>query len=693
MSQFRFLILALALVATPRLSQLTSLNLSRDLVRLGIASTNLIPNQPMLDAGPLWTRAIQYAKANGVREVTVDPGAYYFLSLQFSDRHVSLAQTNNLTIDFQGSDLFLARSQHIGLALSQCTNTVLQNFTIDFLELPFTQLRVLSANAAQRTVEFEVLPGWFHPSAFNVPKNPSGLEEAVYAFIFRDGSPAPGLTRMKLQRPFVGSSFTIVNENVPWGTAEVLARIQPGDTAVLTARGAGPPVFADKCDGLTLRNIKVFSSGVVGLSVSNSQRTLIERVYVMPKPGTDRLISTNADGITVSQPGDGTTIRLCRAIRTLDDGFSPHSLVYGTVQSRVNSRRLQIQRQHTIGFPNGVPVTFQARDGQVLGSAIVVSQTPAPTQAPTFQQTVVVDFDRDLPELPVGAVFYSSDPSQRGSNTMLERSTVQNQVFARGITLWGLMNSTIRGNYVLNSHMAAILGTHRLMSEDWMSPPLENVTLVNNVIDGAITYGWGVLAKMAAIELLGQQSNSQPMLVSPHKNIQLSNNFIAESARSAIRIENVTGGAATNNVLLNPNTNPLIDGYQQDTFPSYQNEFRMPMVIKTSQAIMTANNNVEKSPARISITDGVSRRLVAYAPGGQVLLSAANIGTLSDPTVTLTDADGSTFSLAIQTKTTDSLKVQLPAAALGGAVITVMSGGTVLRGTLFLDALENVPLL
>jgi hypothetical protein len=119
----------------------------------------------------------------------------------------------------------------------------------------------------------------------------------------------------------------------------------------------------------------------------------------------------------------------------------------------------------------------------------------------------------------------------------------------------------------------------------------------------------------------------------------------------------------------------------------------MPMVIKTSQAIMTANNNVEKSPARISITDGVSRRLVAYAPGGQVLLSAANIGTLSDPTVTLTDADGSTFSLAIQTKTTDSLKVQLPAAALGGAVITVMSGGTVLRGTLFLDALENVPLL
>jgi hypothetical protein len=529
---------------------------------------------------------------------------------------------------------------------------------------------------------------------FNTPKNSSGLEEAVYAFIFRNGSPAPGLTRMKAQRPFTGNSFTIVDENVPWSTSDVLARIQPGDTAVLTARGAGPPIVADNCDGLTLRNIKIFSSGIGGLSVSNSRRTLIERVYVMPKPGTDRLISTNADGITVSQPGDGTTIRLCRAIRTLDDGFSPHSLVYGTVQSRVNSRRLQIQRQHTIGFPNGVPVTFQARDGQILGSAIVVSQNPAPTQAPTFQQTVVVDFDRDLLELPVGAVFYSSDPSQRGSNTVLERSTVQDQVFARGITLWGLMNSTIRGNYITNSHMAAILGTHRLMSDDWMSPPLENVTLVNNVIDGAITYGWGVLAKMAAIELLGQQSNSQPMLVSPHKNIQISNNVIAESARSAIRIENVNGGTTTNNILLNPNTNPLIDGYWQDTFPSYQNEFRMPVVIKTSQAVMTANNAVEKGLVRISISDSVSRRLVAYAPGSQVLLSAANIGNLTDPTVTLMDADGNTFALALQTKTMDSLKVQLPAAAaLGGAVITVTSGGTVLRGTLFLDNMENLPVV
>jgi hypothetical protein len=184
------------------------------------------------------------------------------------------------------------------------------------------------------------------------------------------------------------------------------------------------------------------------------------------------------------------------------------------------------------------------------------------------------------------------------------------------------------------------------------------------------------------------------MLVSPHKNIQISNNVIAESARSAIRIENVNGGTTTNNILLNPNTNPLIDGYWQDTFPSYQNEFRMPLVIKTSQAITTTNNSVEKNPVPISISDSVSRRLAAYAPGSQVLLTAANIGTLTDPTVILTDADGSTFSLAIQTKTMDSLRVQLPAAAaLGGAIITVTGGGNVLRGTLFLDNVENIPVV
>ena len=58
-----------------------TLNLSTDLKTLGIASSNMVPNQPTLDSGPLFEKAIKYAVANKVTSVLANPGAYYFLSI------------------------------------------------------------------------------------------------------------------------------------------------------------------------------------------------------------------------------------------------------------------------------------------------------------------------------------------------------------------------------------------------------------------------------------------------------------------------------------------------------------------------------------------------------------------------------------------------------------------------------------
>lgn len=686
--------LALLCTAVPGAGADVPLNLSRDLVPLGVSATNMLPNQPTLDAGPLLVRGIEYAKSKGMTAVTVDPGAYFFLSLQSTDRHVLVSRANNMTIDFQGADLFLARSQYLGLTFVQCTNTVVQNFTLDYLQLPSTQLRVLAVDSTLRRVQFQPSPGWPDPSLFNTVTTPFNSLE-VYLFFFRNGQPAPGLTRFKLQRPVTGDRFGIVNENFPWDTNQVLAGIQPGDTAVVTARGLGPALLIDSSDQFTLRNVKVFSSHSVAVSLRDSTRSLLERVAVMPRPGTDRLISANADGITLDR-GNNNTVRLCRSIRTLDDGFSPHALVYGTVQSKTSSRHLKIVRQFADPFPNGTPVVFQSRvDGQILASATVLSQTPPPTQAPVAQGVVDVDFDRDLPDTLTGAVFYSSDPSQRADNTVLERNTVQDLIFARGISLWGLVNASVRGNYLRGTHMASIFATQKLITGDWMSPPLENLSLVNNVIDGAITNaGRGVLEKMAAIELLCQKSDSQPMTVSPHKNITIRNNFVAESARSGIRVENVTGATVSDNLLVNVNTNPSIDGYFQDTFEPYRTEFRAPLVVKTSQGVTTASNVIQSGAPRLSVTDTLLRRLYAYAPGSKVLLNAVSIGSLDGATVMLTDADGSVFVLPVETRTATALTVSLPAtAALGGAVITVSSGTTLWRGTLFLDTQDNLPVM
>src|SRR5688572_4204030 len=95
-----FLIVATVAVMPSRAAG--TLNLSRDLVALGIADQNLVPNQPSLDARPLFSAALSYATSHGISVMTVDPGNYYFLTPipSATDRYTSLFQVSDLTIDW-----------------------------------------------------------------------------------------------------------------------------------------------------------------------------------------------------------------------------------------------------------------------------------------------------------------------------------------------------------------------------------------------------------------------------------------------------------------------------------------------------------------------------------------------------------------------------------------------------------------
>ena len=92
------------------------------------------------------------------------------------------------------------------------------------------------------------------------------------------------------------------------------------------------------------------------------------------------------------------------------------------------------------------------------------------------------------------------------------------------------------------------------------------------------------------------------------------------------------------------------------------------------------------------VTDTQYRELAAYAPGGTMRLNAYGLGGLPNPTVMLTDADGVSTPVTIQSTSTHALDVQVPAgAALGGAYLILTSGATKYFGTLFIDSQDNIP--
>jgi hypothetical protein len=667
----------------------TTLNMSRDLVRLGIGSANMTPNQPSLDSGPLFNNAVQYAQTNQIGKVVADPGAYYLAS-SVPGAAVNLYQVDNMTIDLQGADLYVTNPLSSAIGLANSTNTILQNFTIDHNPPSFTQVDVVSVDPLKAQVGFTAQPGWQDPNTFNNVVQSAGGTVEVH--IFRNGQPAPGLARLWAQIPISGNTITIFDPT-GFGTASVLALIRPGDVAVLAMRTGGALLVVNGCTGCSIRNITTYSNKGAGVNVGNSQSTVLERVYAIPRPGTDSLVSNF--GIILSASGvSNNTVRLSRAIRTLDDGLSFVVFVDGVVQSQPSGRTLVIQEitgSNLPGIiePDGSTVAFEVSDGTILATAVTTSHIAAPTVTSPYQ--VTFNFDRDLPRNLVGTMMFSTNPNWRGANTVMERNAVEEQsVCCRGVSIWGLMNSVFRGNYVYRSAMTGVQLYQHLIAGDWVVPPVVNLSVSHNVIDDTnrvhdnfFTYEAGGIETFA--------ESAQVMTASPHQEIAIGGNFIADPKRSAVWVLNTNGGSVNGNYFLNPNN--YSDAARLPP-PLNADADHQPVAVHISQNVSASNNTVDQTSGRIFVTGTQYNELAAYAPGSVIKLNAYNLGGLANPSVTLTDADGATTPVLIEDTADHALDVRIPAGAgLGGAYLTATSGDTTYFGTLFLDSQDNLPAL
>jgi len=156
----------------------------------------MTPDTPALDSRPLFQAGVVYANAHSIPLVTLDPGAYYLLtefpfanSLGFLPEYLNFTNLDNLTIDLAGSDIYFKFGTETAIVCNNRQNTIFQNFTLDPMQLPFTQAQVTSVNAVANQIAYSVLPNWEPPTDFNTPRNPAGAAEPLYAFVFRNGKP------------------------------------------------------------------------------------------------------------------------------------------------------------------------------------------------------------------------------------------------------------------------------------------------------------------------------------------------------------------------------------------------------------------------------------------------------------------------------------------------------------------------
>jgi len=145
----------------------STVNLSRDLVRLGIASQNLTPDDSNLDARPLFQAALRYAAQHHTSLITLDHGSYYFLTPENPETYLVFLGLSDLRVDMAASNIYFTDPFLQGFLVSNCKRVALTNFEADLLHLPYTHVQLKSADPQQRTLAYTALPDWANPTTFN----------------------------------------------------------------------------------------------------------------------------------------------------------------------------------------------------------------------------------------------------------------------------------------------------------------------------------------------------------------------------------------------------------------------------------------------------------------------------------------------------------------------------------------------
>jgi uncharacterized protein (TIGR03437 family) len=677
----RTCLLGFALLLGTAVHAQSVINMSHDLVARGIAGSNMAPDAPAQDSGPLLSAAIAYAQANSVKTLIADRGSYYFLSLANRQAHVLINQAVNLTIDFQNSDLYFKTSHRSAIWCAGCTGLTLQNFTVDYLALPFTQVTVVSVDTNQRTITYQPTPGYPLPTDFNVPRTPDGSDD-LELFVFRNGVPIPETGRIPVTGPADPKFITLTKTSDPWATPAALSAIKPGDVVVYTDRGGPHAIHFDTTTNCSVRNVSIYASGSMGLTLPNSSGFVLDHVQVIPRPGTTRLISTNADGLHATFAGANNTFSNNIVRRTCDDALAFDAPYAATVSQASSGTVVSVQRYTSQTFPPGATVAFLDISTQaIVGTARIVSETP-PYGQQTFTdgEAVSLVLDQPVAGLKQGFGMINMDPAQHGGGSVMVNNLVQDGVYSRGIWLAGVTNVSVHDNFVQRTSKTGIFV--QAQGKGSLEGPSSNLSIKNNVVDQAIAYGGpsiGPIVTAASIHVVAENDQASQVSASPMTNIVVTGNRVTNSPRTAIRLENVNGGEITNNVVqgygVAPTTNVYIIPACCETLAQYQSDFKSPVLTTATQAV-TVSGNVTADASLLIANGSTASYSPKAAPASLALAYGSNLKGATS--VTVTDSAGVTRDAAILFAGDQQVNYRLPdVLASGVATVTIgtHSGG------------------
>lgn len=251
--------------------------------------------------------AIASAKAQRAKTLIFPHGTYRLMP--DSGIAIYLGGLTDLEIDGRGSSLIMAKDARC-ISIEKSSAVSIHDFSIDYQPLPFVQGTVTASGLAWFSLALD--------SGFEMP----AASMTVLAFGSYDRA-----TRVLTKPPLESYGDVLSLDSIGPSTVKAVLKrpiiVPQGTVLVIRFKGTHNAVGINYSENINVRALKIFSSYSSALNATKSKNLLIEDTLIGFPDKSNRLLSSNSDGMDFYNCGGGSlSIRGCTLEGMGDDGVN-----------------------------------------------------------------------------------------------------------------------------------------------------------------------------------------------------------------------------------------------------------------------------------------------------------------------------------------------------------------------------------
>ena len=493
---------------------------------------------PFPASSPDFGEIVRQAAASGKKTISLEKGVY---RLELPDGEpLVLEGLDGICVDGNGSEIITDKASQ-AIQVTNCSNLVLKNFSIDCAELPFTQGEIVGMDKEKRMWwDVRIMDGYpvkqlfseipdrvqiFDPTSLELRKNLYSYWRSTFASVEYRGDNVFRFTKKKFNPDS--------NEQV-------------GDFLTMTisaGKNTRPhSIVLYRSKNIRLENITVWSGNCFGFFEDQCESNsyygcVIDRKPYDPELPFPRLRAINADAFHSKSAVRGPVVENCVFRHHADDCIAINTSFYRILSVGKSSVDVSALPRHVKMKP-GDTLRFVNRAGSIAGDAVLEKIEPVGPE----KETRLV-FDRPV-SVDKGGVVSSIT---RGGNGFVLRNNVLGYTRARGILLKA-SDGIVENNEVIGCELGGIVLAPEL---SWMEATFSwNVRIENNTITDCMfansSYGIEQAAPLCVVAI-----NADNEVVPPggFRNIEIRHNKIINSPSPAMILASMDSSSVTDNIM------------------------------------------------------------------------------------------------------------------------------------------------